>query len=138
MRTALILAALLLPLCAHAQQFGPPLDNYPLATSCTGTCTTAVVSTSGYTQVALEASGSGSGLTFHVEGKQANGAAWHTLPAVVPTTPGTFVTSMSANGYWVIPTAGFQSVRVNLSAIGGGTETFALAASVGNNVNVGQ
>ena len=77
-------------------------------------------------------------LTFKLEGIQANGTAWHTLPAVVPTTPGTFVTSMNANGYWSAPCAGYAQVRVNLSAITAGTETFALEASIRSNINIGQ
>lgn len=129
---------LLLTVPAVAQIAPPPPDLFPAAVSCAATCTTATITTSGYAQVNVEATGTGSSLTFKVEGKQGNSTTWHTLPAVVPTTPGTFVTSMSANGFWVVPVAGYQSVRVNLTAITGGTETFAMTASVRTNLNVGQ
>lgn len=129
---------LLLATPATAQVPPPPPDLFPAAVSCTAPCTTAMITTNGYAQVNVEATGTGGSLTFKIEGKQGNSTVWHTLPAVVPTTPGTFVTAMSANGFWVVPAAGYQSVRVNLTAIASGTETFALTASVRTNLNVGQ
>lgn len=120
---------------AHAQVPGPPLD---ATTSfvCTVPCTTPVIATSGYSQVSLVLTGTGSGLAFTFEGTNNNGTTWNALPAVVPATPGTFVTSGSANGNWLIPSASWQRVRVNLASIGGGSATFALAASVGTNISL--
>lgn len=133
----IILAALLLfPVAALADTVLPPNTPYtnpslpqldltnsaPLTT--TGTVT---VRSTGASTVALIATGSGSGLTFAAQGLDAAGN-WDTLNAYVPTTCAS-VTSMSANGVWLIPAAGFSQIRVNLTVIGGGTETFSLEAS---------
>lgn len=133
--TRWLLALLLLPSPAWAQ-FPQPWPDQIVTTSLTATGTL-VLTTSGYAQVNLQATGTGSGLTFAVRGTM-DGTTWQTLPCVVPTTPGTFVTSMSANGYWSCPAAAWKQVELNLSAIGGGTETFVMEASVRSNMNIGQ
>ena len=132
-----LLAALGVWRCARAQVPLPPQDQLFSAT-CAVPCTTAVVPTSGYAQVSVRATGTGAGLAFKVEASNDNGANWATLPAVVPAVPGTWVTAMAANGIWVVPAASFQRVRVNLTAIISGSETFSLAASTQTNLSIGQ
>lgn len=130
------LLALLALGTAHAQVPGPPLDS-TAAFSCTAPCTTPVIATSGYSQVSVVATGSGTSLAFTFEGTNDNGVTWTTLPAVEPATPTAFVTSGAANGAWLVPSAGWQRIRINVSGLASGTETFALAASVGTNVSLG-
>lgn len=133
---ACILLALLALGTAHAQVPGPPLDS-TAAFSCTAPCTTPVIATSGYAQVSVVATGSGTSLAFTFEGTNDNGVTWTTLPAVEPATPTAYVTSGAANGAWLVPSAGWQRIRINVSGLASGTETFALAASVGTNVSLG-
>lgn len=94
---------------------------------------TAIITTNGAATVSIVATGSGSSITFAFQGTSDNGTTWSTLPGIVPTT-GAAITSFSTNGVWIVPVAGFQTVRVNLTAIGGGTETFTLSSTPQTNV----
>jgi len=107
----------------------PPNDVSAGPTNFTGTGTL-VVSAQGSGSVGVIASGSGSGLTFSFQGS-VDGTNYVSIPCVVPST-GALVTGGTANGTWTCQSAGYQSVRVNLTAIGGGTETFTLNASAGS------
>ena len=115
-------------------QYPPPVPPLNVATaSCTAACTV-VLSIAGYSGVVAQATGTGSGMTFAFQGTVDSGTNWQTLFVLPPSAAPTFASSFSANGYWLVPTAGFQQVRVNLTSIGGGTETFTLSGSVSNNV----
>jgi len=107
----------------------PPNDVSAGPTNFTGTGTL-VVSAQGSGSVGVIASGSGSGLTFSFQGS-VDGTNYVSIPCVVPST-GALVTGGTANGTWTCQSAGYQNVRVNLTAIGGGTETFTLNASAGS------
>jgi hypothetical protein len=107
-------------------QFLP--DQFFSAT-CTVACTTAVMSTQGMGTVSIQATGTGGSLAFTFQGTNDGGVTWQTLGAVTPSAPSTVVTSASANGIWLVSAAGFSQVRVNLSAISSGSETFTLEAS---------
>lgn len=108
----------------------PPNDVVSGPTNLTGTGTVAVNS-QGSGSVGIIATGSGSGLTFGFQGS-VDGTNYVTIPCVVPST-GAIATGGTANGTWTCQAAGYQTVRVNLTAIGGGTETFTLNASAGSN-----
>jgi hypothetical protein len=108
----------------------PPNDVISGPTNLTGTGTV-TVSSQGSGSVGIIASGSGTGLTFGFQGS-VDGTNYITIPCVVPST-GAIATSGNANGTWTCQAAGYQTVRVNLTAIGGGTETFTLNASAGSN-----
>lgn len=125
-RTLALLLALTVPAAAQVTSGWTP--DITVSQSLTGTGTV-IVTTQGAGSVSLLASGSGSGLTFAAQGLQGDGVTWVTLPAIPLPGQGPAVTSMGANGQWIIPAAGYQTVRVNLTAISGGTETFSLEAS---------
>lgn len=123
---AAAIAALSLP--ARAQVYWGWSPDYFAAGSCSATCSTVSISTTGAATVSVQATGTGTGITFVFEGSNDKGATWQTLPGVVPST-GASITSASANGIWLVPVAGFWRMRINLTAIGGGTETFNLEAT---------
>jgi len=108
----------------------PPNDVAIGPTNFTGAGNLAVNS-QGAGSVGVQATGSGTGLTFTFQGTVDN-SNWFTIPCVVTNATGTIVTGGNANGSWTCQSAGFQQVRVNLSAISGGTETFTLNASAGS------
>lgn len=108
----------------------PPNDVVSGPTSLTGTGTV-VVSAQGSGSVGVVATGTGTGLTFGFQGS-VDGTNYVTIPCVVPST-GVIATGGTANGTWTCQAAGYQNVRVNLTAISGGTETFTLNASAGSN-----
>ena len=87
------------------------------------------IDSSGASAVAVQLSGSGAGLTGTPQAT-IDGTTWFTVAAMVPSS-GALVTTFSANGQWVIASAGFAQVRVNLSAISSGTETITLRAAEG-------
>lgn len=64
-----------------------------------------------------------------------DGTTWNAVSAVVPTT-GAIVTSTTANGVWLIPSAGYQSVRVLGNTVATGTATVALDNSSGTNLMI--
>lgn len=99
------------------------------AVSCSAVCTTPFVSTQGAAVVSVQATGSATGMTFSFQGTNDGGATWQTLPGVVMGATTAAVVSASADGIWIVPVAGFQRMRVNLTAISGGTETFTLEAT---------
>lgn len=79
----------------------------------------------------IQATGNGSGLTFNAQGIPLGGSTAVTLP-MYPLASGVIgspVASASANGCFIVPCAGFVSVQVDLTVIGGGTETFSIGAS---------
>ena len=58
---------------------------------------------------------------------------WQNLPVLTPS--GGVVaagTNLTANGAWIVPSAGWSRIRPNLTAITGGTETTTLNASAGS------
>lgn len=57
-----------------------------------------------------------------------DGTNWFSVPAFPPTT-GVSVTSTSANGQWIIPSAGYEQVRARVSAFTSGTVVIDLEAS---------
>lgn len=107
----------------------PPNDVVSGPTNLTSTGTV-VVNAQGSGSVGIIATGTGSGLTFGFQGS-VDGTNYVTIPCVVPST-GAIVNGGSANGTWTCQSAGYQDVRVNLTAISGGTETFTLNASAGS------
>lgn len=129
----------LLPALAWAQSPVPPYTydyapghNFfdyvagPTALSAPGTVT---VPTNGAGSVAIQATGTGAGLTFNAQGT-VDGVNYFTLLLTVPSTCATS-TSGAANGNWVVPAAGYKFVQVNLTGISSGTETFTLEAGQG-------
>ncbi len=108
----------------------PPNDVVSGPTNLTGTGTV-TVSAQGSGSVGIIVTGTGSGLTFTFQGS-VDGTNYVTIPCVVPST-GAIATGGSANGTWTCQAAGYQNVRVNLSAISGGTFTATLNASAGSN-----
>ncbi len=91
---------------------------------------TITVNSQGSGSVGVIASGSGTGLAFTFQGS-VDGTNYVSIPCVVPST-GTLVTTGAANGTWTCQAAGYQTTRVNLTAISTGTETFTLNASAGS------
>ncbi len=108
----------------------PPNDVVAGPTAFTGTGNLAVNS-QGAGSVGVQATGTGAGLTFTFQGTVDN-SNWFSIPCVVTNATGSIVTGGTANGSWTCQSAGFQQVRVNLSAISSGTETFTLNASAGS------
>lgn len=108
----------------------PPNDVVSGPTNLTGTGNV-TVSAQGSGSVGIIVTGTGSGLTFTFQGS-VDGTNYVTIPCVVPST-GAIATGGTANGTWTCQAAGYQNVRVNLSAIGGGTFTVTLNASAGSN-----
>ncbi len=108
----------------------PPNDVVSGPTNLTGTGTV-TVSAQGSGSVGIIVTGTGSGMTFTFQGS-VDGTNYVTIPCVVPTT-GAIATGGTANGTWTCQAAGYQNVRVNLSAISGGTFTATLNASAGSN-----
>ena len=106
-------------------------NTYIAPTACTATCVIGPLQTGplSLATVSVNASGSGSGLTFAFQGST-DGTNWTTLPGFVPAT-GASTTTPAANGNWVVSTTGYSLFRVNLTAIGGGTETFAVTGAPG-------
>lgn len=104
--------------------------NKSQSTGLTGTGTVSVA-TNGCGVATLVLSGNGSGMTFTIQGRDGAGN-WQNMPAF--TFAGVVAgagTSLSANGAWVVPCAGFDQVRANLTAIGGGTATFSWMTGAG-------
>ncbi len=108
----------------------PPNDVVSGPTNLTGTGNVSV-SAQGAGSVGIIVTGTGSGLTFTFQGS-VDGTNYVTIPCVVPST-GAIATGGTANGTWTCQAAGYQNVRVNLSAISGGTFTATLNASAGSN-----
>lgn len=108
----------------------PPNDVVSGPTNLTGTGSVSVNS-QGSGSVGIDVRGSGSGMTFVFEGS-VDGTNYVSAPCVVPST-GAIVTGGSANGTWTCQAAGYQLMRVRLSAISGGTFTGTLNASAGSN-----
>ncbi len=108
----------------------PPNDVISGPTNLTGTGNVSVNS-QGSGSVGIIVTGTGTGLTFTFQGS-VDGTNYVTVPCVVPST-GAIATGGSANGTWTCQAAGYQNVRVNLSAISGGTFTATLNASAGSN-----
>jgi len=75
--------------------------------------------------------GSGTGLAFLFEGS-VDATNYISIPCVVPST-GAIVTGGSAAGTWTCQSAGYQNVRVRLTAISTGSVTITLNASAGSN-----
>lgn len=133
-RIILALAIWLAPVTGFAQNGGGTQDlQFSQSLTAPGTV---IITTDGQATVSVVATGNGAGLTFAFQGTNDGGTTWTTLLGVVPSTNAT-ATSFSANGTWVVSAAGFQTLRVNLTAISGGTETFALAASARTARNIG-
>ncbi len=108
----------------------PPNDVISGPTNLTGTGSVSVNS-QGAGSVGIDVRGSGTGLTFVFEGS-VDGTNYVSAPCVVPAT-GAIVTGGSANGTWTCQAAGYQLMRVRLSAISGGTFTGTVNASAGSN-----
>ena len=81
--------------------------------------------------VIVQATGTGSRLTFNVTGLPCAGGTAVALPMypLAAGVVGSPVVSASANGLWIIPVAGFVGASLALTAIGGGAETFSLSTS---------
>ncbi len=106
----------------------PPNDVIAGPTAFTGTGNLPVNS-QGAGAVGIQATGSGTGLTFTFQAT-ANGSTWFNIPC--GDVSGSVVTGGSANGQWICPASGWPQVRVNLTAISGGTETFTVNSSAGS------
>lgn len=87
---------------------------------------TVAVSTQACGSAGLIISGTWTG-TIVVEGS-VDGSAWSSVNAVVPTT-GAEVTSITANGTWIIGCAGYQQIRVRGNTVGTGSATATLNSS---------
>ena len=93
---------------------------------------TVVVATNGCGTAYLTLTGNGAGMSFTIQGKDSAGN-WNNIAAI--TLAGNIVTvgtTLSANGQWIVPCAGFAQVRANLTAITSGTATFSWEASSGS------
>jgi hypothetical protein len=117
--------------CSALAQGVAPINTTALVTSTTTLSATgsAILSVPGYGTTGISATGSGAGLTFSAQGW--DGAQWVTLPAV-PLSGGSYgsvVTSMTTNGNWLVNSAPYQKIQINLTAISGGAETFILTAT---------
>ncbi len=108
----------------------PPNDVISGPTNLTSTGSVSVNS-QGAGSVGIDVRGNGSGMTFVFEGS-VDGTNYVSAPCVVPST-GAIVTGGSANGTWTCQAAGYQLMRVRLSAISGGTFTGTANASAGSN-----
>lgn len=82
--------------------------------------------------VVLTAGGSPTSPTFTIQGSSdpadtvsAGAATWTTLPAF-PVAGGSSVTSLTTTGVWAVATTGMSRVRVNLTALSGGSIIFTL------------
>lgn len=127
---ALVAAALLAAGLASAQS----LPYYVVEQACATTCTVGPIQTGpgGVQTVEVQATGTGSGLTFSVTGLPINGAANRVTLPLIPLTagiPGSPIQAGSANGDYLVAAGGFSNIQVSLSAIGGGTETFTLTGT---------
>lgn len=118
-----------LPTMAHAQLYQGWVADRTAVGSCSVVCTTVGIATTGAAHVAMQATGTGTGLAFAWQGTLDGGVTWQPLAGVVPSTS-VSVTSAAANGVWIVSVAGFGRIRVNLTAIASGTETFTLEATV--------
>jgi hypothetical protein len=109
--------------------FGVKPADTTISTALTGTGTVSVA-TNGSATVNISASGSGTGLVFSFQGQMPD-ASWQTVNAYAIPAVGqnAAVTGGTANGEWQVLAAGYSNIRVNLTAISGGTETFGLRAS---------
>ncbi len=100
----------------------------------TGTC---VVATNGAGTVSFNLSSSAaSGLTYNFQGSS-DGTHWFTVAYGDPTTNPiafSYTTSSATSGQWIIGVAGFQQIRFNLTAYGGGTLTVHGEAGAGSNI----
>lgn len=118
--------------------FAPALGDVPTSpfsdrntiAACTAACDVPL-KTTGQGTVNVSATGSGGGLTFSVQGLQADGATWVTLPAYNEGTQTSTLSALSANGSWIVSSGGYEQVRVHLTAISSGTENIALNGAVG-------
>jgi hypothetical protein len=108
----------------------PPNDVISGPTNLTGTGNV-VVNSQGSGSVGVDVRGSGSGMTFNFQGS-VDGTNYVAAPCVVPST-GAIVTGGSANGTWTCQAAGYQLMRVNMSAFTSGTASITLNASAGSN-----
>lgn len=110
-----------------------PSSDATASGSCTAACTSVSIPTNGVTTVLVSATGSGIGLTYAIQGQDQAGN-WTTLPMFTVTTYGwpsisSTGTENAQTANYIVFTAGYQNVRVNLTVIGGGTETFSLRGS---------
>jgi len=111
----------------------PPNDVSAGPTGFTGAGTLAVAST-GSGSVGIQLTGTFTGLaaTFQATVDNSN---WFTVGCTTTGIIGNVVTgptSATAVGSWTCPAAGYQQVRVNVTAVSTGTATFTLNASAGS------
>lgn len=108
----------------------PPNDVISGPTNVSST-TSVSVNSQGSGSVGIDVRGTGTGMTFVFEGS-VDGTNYVTAPCVVPST-GAIVTGGSAAGTWTCQAAGYQLMRLRMSAISGGTAIVTLNASAGSN-----
>ena len=114
------IGCLLLSANLHAQSFQPPT-----AFTAPGTL---VVDTSSTATIVVQATGSGTNISFAMQGLPNGSSTWVQLPMAVPAS--CHVTfAASNNGAWIVSVAGYSQAQMNLTAISGGTETFGLTNS---------
>lgn len=89
------------------------------------------VSAQGSGSVGIDIRGTATGMVFNFQGSVDN-TNYVSIPCVVPAT-GAIVTGGSANGTWTCQAAGYQLVRVNMTALATGSATIVLNASAGSN-----
>jgi hypothetical protein len=88
----------------------------------------------GATVVAFGLTGTYTGLTFTFQGSMDGGVTYPYTLNGYPTPAGSTVTGLTtsaANGAWIVPCAGFDAVRANVTALASGTATFQLTAGIG-------
>lgn len=129
-----LVVAGLLALAAFSPAFADlpssPFGDRNTIQACTAACDTAL-KTTGLGTINVSATGTGAGLTFSVQGMQADGVTWVTLPAYNEGTQTSTLSALSANGSWIVSAGGYEQVRVHLTAISSGTENIALNGAVG-------
>lgn len=108
----------------------PPNDVVSGPTNLTGTGNV-TVSAQGSGSTGIDVRGTGSGMVFNFQGT-VDATNYISIPCVVPGT-GAIATGGTANGTWTCQSAGYQSVRLNMSSFTSGTAAVTLNASAGSN-----
>lgn len=107
---------------------GKPLFDTNTVLACTAACDPQV-QTNGQATVVMSATGTGASLAFVAQGT-VDGTNWTTLAAFNEGTQTSTLSSLAANGSWVISAGGYTYVRAHVTGLASGTETFTLNASV--------
>ena len=103
----------------------------PSTCTTTGGCNAITVSTQGSGSTGLIVSGSGTGMSFTIQGS-VDGADFVNIAAYNQTSVVAAGTALTANGTWQVCPAGFKSFRTLWTGLTGGTVTITENASAGS------